>query len=63
MSDVAIILSLLVVKIVFAFTRETEICWVGHALAGIFSLVFSIAAAVVGVMLVHVQRFTTIKNF
>jgi hypothetical protein len=38
--------------IVFVFTGETEIRWVGHALAGIFSLVFSVAAAVLGAMMV-----------
>ena len=56
MVDVVILLSAVLIVIVFAFTAETEIRWVGHALAGIISLLFSIAAAVVGAMLVGRMR-------
>lgn len=63
-SDVAIILSSLSIVIFFAFTAETEIRWVGHALAGIFGLTFSTAAAVVGAMQVgRIRRIQGINLF
>jgi len=49
--DVAIILSALSVIVVFAVTALTELHWVAHALGGVFSLCFSVAAALVGAML------------
>lgn len=51
-SDAAIVVSALSVIIVFAFTAQTDIRWVGHGLAGVYSLLFSIAATFVGAMIV-----------
>jgi hypothetical protein len=51
-SDIAIIASLLMIVIVFVLTAGTSARWVGHALAGIISLIFSVAAALVGAILV-----------
>jgi hypothetical protein len=50
--NIAIAVSSVLVLVVYAFTANTDIRWVGHALAGILSLLFSIAAAMVGAMLV-----------
>jgi len=51
-SDVAIIVSALMITIVFVLTADTDLRWVAHGLAGIFSLIFSVAAALVGAQIV-----------
>ncbi len=50
-TEISIVISALLVIIVFAMTAETELHWIGHALAGILSLLFTIATAVFGAML------------
>jgi len=50
LTDAAIVLSSLLIVIVFALTAETDIRWVGHALAGTMSLSYSVAVVVAGAM-------------
>ncbi len=50
-SDVAFVLSAVAIVAVFAYTAATELHWVAHAIAGILSLLFSVATAYVGAML------------
>lgn len=64
LSNVAIIFSSLLIIIIFALTAETELHWVGHALAGVLSLLFSMATAIVGAMLTgRIRRLQGINLF
>ena len=61
-SDAAIAVSTLSIMIVFAFTYQTDLRWTGHGLAGIYSLLFSIVATLIGAMIVgRVKRPTGIN--
>lgn len=51
LTDAAIVLSSLLIVIVFALTAETDIRWVGHALAGIAGLSFSVVTVLAGAQL------------
>ena len=63
-TDVAIAVSALSIIIVFAFTYQTDLRWTGHGLAGVCSLLFSIAATLIGAMIVgRVKRPQGINLF
>jgi hypothetical protein len=49
--DVSFLLSVALIAIIFALTATTEFHWVAHAIAGVISLLFSLATVIVGAML------------